>query len=359
MSARSLARAAAAAVLVACSATPPAPSSANGGSSQSTSSGGTAGGSGQTGAGGGGGAGGSLSSAGASGATAGSAGTPSSAGAGGSGGSGGASGGTAGTEPTAGAGGNSSVATPSEGCGNGGRPSGGTVTVQGDHIYDFPEKYDGTTPLPMLLGLHANGNPYTQIQSLTNGSKLATDYVRVFPKSAGSGWVLNTDGARVDTIFDDVLSNYCVDTSRIFVTGHSSGAQMAVQMLCAGDTRFKAAAPVAASKYCQEIEPIPVMYIQGMMDAQRGGGNGIDVVNFFASSNSCSAGTMPYGAVAGCNSSFDQQPVDPGCVTYEGCSAPTIWCSHNDNGYNSTDGRMHGWPCFASSAMADFFESLP
>jgi len=180
----------------------------------------------------------------------------------------------------------------------------------------------------------------------------------VFPKSAGSGWVFNTDSSRIDAIFDDVLENYCVDTSRVFVTGHSSGAQMAVQMLCAGDTRFKAAAPVAASKYCNEVDPIPVMYIQGQMDAQRGNGNGIDVVNVFVASNSCSQSTMPF-AVTGCNSTFDQQAVTPGCVSYDGCSEPTIWCSHNDNGYNNTDGRQHGWPCFASRAMADFFESLP
>ena len=40
-----------------------------------------------------------------------------------------------------------------------------------------------------------------------------------------------------------------------------------------------------------------------------------------------------------------------------GCS--TVWCSHNDSGYNLTDGHMHGWPCFASNAIADFFLGLP
>jgi hypothetical protein len=51
--------------------------------------------------------------------------------------------------------------------------------------------------------------------------------------------------------------------------------------------------------------------------------------------------------------------VTPGCVSYQGCSQPTIWCSHNDNGYNASDGHEHGWPCFASNAMADFFLGLP
>ena len=136
---------------------------------------------------------------------------------------------------------------------------------------------------------------------------------------------------------------------------------MGVQMLCAqgGEKRFKAIAPVAASKYCAKVSPIPVMYVQGKMDAQRNGGNGIDVVNFFTASNGCSATTTPDTAVMTCTSAFDKAAVTPGCVTYQGCSEPTIWCSHDDNGYNATDGHMHGWPCFASNAIADFFSSLP
>ena len=249
---------------------------------------------------------------------------------------------------------------PSAGCGKSGRPPNGVVTAS-DHIYNFPESYDGKSPLPMLMALHANGNPNTQLQGLTNGSKLATNYVRVFPKSTGQGWVIGTDAARITTLFNDVLANYCVDTKRIFLTGHSSGAQMAVQMLCAqgGEKRFKAVAPVAASKYCAKIDAIPAMYIQGKMDAQRNNGNGIDVVNFFTASNGCTSATEPDPAVATCNSTFDKAAVTPGCVTYQGCAQPTVWCSHNDNGYNATDGHMHGWPCFASNAMADFFSSLP
>ena len=136
---------------------------------------------------------------------------------------------------------------------------------------------------------------------------------------------------------------------------------MAVQMLCApgGETRFKAVAPVAASKYCAKVSAIPVMYIQGKMDAQRNGGNGIDVVNFFTSSNMCTSTSVPDTAVPTCQSALDRMLVTPGCVTYQGCTAPTIWCSHNDNSYNTTDGNMHGWPCFASGAIATFFGSLP
>jgi polyhydroxybutyrate depolymerase len=254
-----------------------------------------------------------------------------------------------------------SPAVPSAGCGKSGRPANGMVTVANDHIYNFPASYDGEKPLPLLMALHANGNPNTQLQAATNGTRLEASFIRAFPKSAGQGWVIGTDAARITNVYNDLVANYCVDTSRVFLTGHSSGAQMAVQMLCAsaGEKRFKAVAPVAASKYCAKVAPIPVMYIQGMMDAMRGNSNGMDVVNVFTASNTCSSMTVPESSVSTCNSTFDRMLVTPGCVAYQGCSQPTIWCSHNDNGYNGTDGHEHGWPCFASNAMADFFLRLP
>jgi polyhydroxybutyrate depolymerase len=155
----------------------------------------------------------------------------------------------------------------------------------------------------------------------------------------------------VTTTSGVLLAEYCIDERRIFATGHSSGAQM----LCKGEQRFRAVAPVAASKYCAEVEPVPVLYIQGQMDAQRSGGNWEDVVRVFRSSNACAETSMPVTSISSCPSSFDRKDVAPGCVSYDSCTAATLWCSHNDNGYNDTDGRQHGWPCFASEAIADFF----
>ena len=49
-----------------------------------------------------------------------------------------------------------------------------------------------------------------------------------------------------------LLSQACVDENRIYATGHSSGAQFLVQLLCSGDGDFDAVAPVASSVYCQK-----------------------------------------------------------------------------------------------------------
>jgi poly(3-hydroxybutyrate) depolymerase len=237
--------------------------------------------------------------------------------------------------------------------------------VPNDRIYDFPTTYDGTTPMPLVIALHGANNPNTILEDLSNGSRLADEFVRVFPKSNLEAWRYENgtgaDSQRITSIYDELLANYCVDTTRIFLTGHSSGAQMSVQMVCAqgGDQRFKAVAPVAASKYCDTLTPVPVLYIQGQMDAQRQGSDGQPTVDVFKTSNMCTDTTLPVTLGDACNSSFNQKPVDAGCRSYQGCSKPTIYCRHDDEGYNNTDGHYHGWPCFASDAIADFFLGLP
>jgi|GEM_PF-681329 len=274
----------------------------------------------------------------------------------------------------AGAGGGTSggVAKPSAGCSKGaGRPSGGAVSVAGDHYFAFPESYDGKKPLPVLFGFHGCGSGNrgtnkddTEWMNLTKSSSFATEYVRAVPVSSSTGgcWTYGTDITRVIKAYDDLLANYCVDTGRVFATGHSSGSQFLVQIFTtknkadAQHLNFKGVAPVAASDYGAMAGPIPAMYIQGKMDKERGGGDGHETVARFRTANSCSAsgGSTPYSAVMGCQSG--STTVNPGCVAYDGCAAPTIWCSHNDPAYSGT---MHGVPCFGVKAMFDFFQSLP
>jgi polyhydroxybutyrate depolymerase len=302
------------------------------------------------------GAGGTVGGAGAGGG--GGAGAGGSAGTAGQGGTSGSAGATAGSSGSAGQGGSSgaSSASKSEGCGKGGRPSGGVVTETGVHIYTFPEEYDGNTPYPLFIGMHAAGNPIEQFRNLTNGSDIEANMVRAFPKSAGNEWNFNNDVDKVTDMYDDLMANYCIDTSRVFSSGHSSGAQMIVQILANAEAaehmNYKAVAPVAASRYGAIVSPIPVMYIQGMNDSVRNS-DGADVVARFTDVNGCDDTSMPF-TVPTCTSGGTS--VNPGCISYQGCSEPTIWCSHNDPQYSNTS---HGVPCFAVDAMYDFFMELP
>jgi hypothetical protein len=279
--------------------------------------------------------------------------------------------GTAGQTPDAGAAGSTSpdagppdagnsghMPVPSAGCGKSGRPNGGLVTVAGSHIYSFPASYDGNTPMPLIMAFHAAGNSNDQLRNITKGSALEQHFVMAFPKSSGNGWSLSADSATIDARYDDLVKNYCIDQSRVFATGHSSGAQLIVQLMCRGDDRYAAIAPVASSAYCQSWKaPIPSLIIHGADDHERANTNqdadGRKDLAPYLASNHCGMDTLPHDQ-AGCTSGSVQ--VDPGCVEYQGCAEPTIWCHHNDPQYSNTN---HGWPCFANAAIDTFFTGLP
>jgi poly(3-hydroxybutyrate) depolymerase len=266
----------------------------------------------------------------------------------------------------AGPGPTTAAATPSAGCSAGtGRPAGGTVVVSGSHYFSFPADYDGTKPYPVLMGFHGcgGGNRGTSIDDtewtrITRGTAFESDYVRVVPLSSNANgcWSYGTDIGRVTAVYDELLANHCVDTRRVFATGHSSGAQLVVQIVTqqhTGDAQhlsFRALAPIAASDYGAIAGPVPVMYIQGQMDKERGNGDGHETVEQFRAANGCSQTSMAYSQVAGCQSGATT--VNPGCIVYASCQAPTVWCSHDDPAYGGT---MHGVPCFAMTAMHDFF----
>jgi hypothetical protein len=266
--------------------------------------------------------------------------------------SGGASAGgaSATTDGGGGTGGNAAVdAEPSPGCGQGnGAPS---LNLQ-NTIVSIPPSYDGTMPVPVVMAFHAAGNPNTQLQERL-GDDLEARYLVLYPKSAGNGWDNGVDGSVVDAMFTAVTSQACVDENRVFATGHSSGAQFIVQRLCAGETRFRAVAPIASSTYCDSWDPVPALVIHGIGDAERSWDpNGEDDIVPYRTSNGCAATSTEF-PVDGCLSGATQ--VDPGCVQFDGCSQRTLWCQHDDPQYGTSH---HGIPCFADSLIPEFFDSF-
>jgi polyhydroxybutyrate depolymerase len=286
-----------------------------------------------------------------------------SAGSAGRGGAGGLSGTAGGSAAGSSAGGSSGVVRPSAGCiTKTPRPSGGKVEVANTSLYMFPESYDGTKPFPLLIALHACGNPNTEFVNPTNNTGFATEYVRAFPNTPDSGqcWS-NYSGnvARVTSQYDELMSKYCIDQNRVFAIAHSSGSQLLVNILAhkadAQHLNFKGISPVAADPFNVAL-PVPVLYIHGQKDSQRSADSAKNTMAKFRAANSCADTSKPYTAVMQCNSTDSGRPqVDPGCISYDGCSVPTIWCSHNDPSYSGT---QHGVPCFAIKSMYDFFSSL-
>lgn len=251
----------------------------------------------------------------------------------------------------------------SAGCGATTIPA--TDAVDGTLLY-FPPGYDGSTPTPLVFGFHGAGRTNVEqrmVDSRTADGELEANYIVAYMKSAGSAWDLGADYPRFGAALEQIQAIACVDTSAVFAFGHSSGAQFIVQMLgnpSTRETRFAAVAPVSSSDYGNPAwSPVPTLLIHGLNDTARPGDNdGAQDISQYAESNQCSGTTTPV-AVPGCASfAGAQYPVDPGCVQYDGCAAPTLFCNHDDpNYFENGNATNHGWPCFANSQIFQFFEA--
>jgi hypothetical protein len=250
----------------------------------------------------------------------------------------------------------------SAGCGSATTP--GVDAVANTLLY-FPPSYNPSTPTPLAFAFHGAGRTNVDqrmVDSRTVGSELEANYIVAYMKSAGNAWDLNTDYPRFEAALEQIEAIACVDTAHLFAFGHSSGAQFIVQMLGnpnVRETRFAAIAPVSSSDYGNPAwSPVPTLLIHGLNDTARpGDADGAQDISQYAESNQCSGGTTPV-AVPSCSSLAGGVAVDPGCVQYNGCAAPTLFCNHDDPNYlDNGNPTNHGWPCFANSQIFQFFEA--
>jgi polyhydroxybutyrate depolymerase len=295
------------------------------------------------------------------------AGMPAVAGAGSGGGGAAAGGSSSGGSSNGGAGGGSDrPVKPSAGCAK----ASAQVTIP-NSLVGVPMGYTGKDPVPAVIAFHAAGNDNTSIQNAFKSSDLAKKYLMVYPNSTSAttanktGWNMQADKTRFLEVQAAILSEACVDENRIYATGHSSGAQFLVQLLCSGDGNFDAVAPVASSVACQKWKngPVPALVIHGVQDEERtkynlNDGDGKKDLQPYLASNMCQMTSTPFEPdVSRCTNiqGVDGKPFSPGCVEFSGCSVKTRWCNHNDPNYGTTN---HGIPCFGVRAIYDFFESL-
>jgi polyhydroxybutyrate depolymerase len=320
-------------------------------------------GSGGTSSGGSGGTGGAL----------GGAGTGGSGGASGSSGFGGFAGTTAGgTAGTAGSGGSAGttghVPVPSAGCGKQNPVEGSREIMTGDQTATFnvelPDGYDAATPMPLGFGFHGFGNGTCGPDDGECRGFAALPAVTVYMKSISDGWEQSDVLEQNVTFYEDVLAlmknEYCIDESRIFIAGVSSGGQFIEHLTCRfGDTLWQVT-PVCASVVesantgCKGTPP--VLVIHGVTDPSGDYGEG--TVAMFASRNGCSE-TPPAGleqAKADMLAAREAEQTEHVCLDWEGCTLnPVRFCISSQITY---DGLTHGWPQIGGTLIGEFQQTL-
>lgn len=259
----------------------------------------------------------------------------------------------------------------SDGCGRSPVPPGvseQTMTSEGvERRFQLtvPEGYDGTTPLPVVLGLHALTVSHQVVANMIGFADMAERYefIGVAPSGRLDGptpyWLAapapdNYDVTFIDELLDRLEADLCVDPSRVFATGMSNGGQMSSLLACQLPDRFAAVAPVAGVEFYESCEdgPVPVIAFHGRADpivTYEGGGLNAtriadvqywkgDVPDGLPEHEGVDVALATWARHNGCDTTFAEEQVSPSVRrrTWAGCEAETV--------LYVIDGGGHAWP---------------
>ncbi len=161
-----------------------------------------------------------------------------------------------------------------------------TLTFQGyarSYILHVPPQYDGKTPLPLVIALHAFGGDAASFANFTGFSKEADaeGFFVVFPQGLNGSWNAGTccrpssqqifdDAGFIQTVLVKLKSDLAVNNSRVYVVGESNGGMLAYRLACDFPEEFAAIAAVSATsvvtEHCNATSPVSVMAVHGTAD---------------------------------------------------------------------------------------------
>ncbi len=230
-----------------------------------------------------------------------------------------------------------------------------TISIGGTTRYYLLNVPSGasSTPLPLVFALHGydmNNVSLVDLYDFTaqSGNKAIT----VLPQGEGpapgntshwgdqvlkSTWSGNTANYDfIQALKADIESKYCVDASRVYLTGFSMGGLFTNSMACAHNDWFRGYAPVEGGGpgSCANANAKPAVIIhQGSADTIAKPEAGEGTRDFWTKQNGCSTMTSS---------------VYTGCSSYGACTAPVIYCVGNWDHTVSSTARANIWKFFDS-----------
>lgn len=257
-----------------------------------------------------------------------------------------------------------------QGCGRPGAAAGvqtgQTLTVAGQartYVLSVPTDYTGASPLALVIvwhGANLTGSLARTLFNLESKSSGAAIFVYPdgLPQNGGmTGWDLSTGSADFqlfESLVASLSSNYCIDSNRIFTTGHSTGAVMANNLGCFYGDVLRAVAPVAGTPpILKGTAPctgkVAAWIAHGENDTTVPLSQGEATRDFWVKQDGCTTQASTWAP-------------EPACVAYQGCQTdlPVVWCVH-DGGHSwpSLNFGCDGGVCFdGGSAIWAFFSSF-
>lgn len=229
---------------------------------------------------------------------------------------------------------------------------------------DVPAGYDGTTPYPVVFGLHSLTIDYRIVPGIAGFADMHQEhpFIGVSPSglvSTAPYWNAapvpdNADVRFIADLLDHLEQTMCVDTGRVFSVGMSNGAQMSSLLACRLSDRIAGIAPIAGVEFNEPCDgaPVPVIAFHGVEDPiVPYAGGGLSSVRI--ADQNLYRGAVPAGTATptGVDESMQAWARHNGCApdpvetrvspevrkrTWQGCSASTEIYLVDNGG--------HAWP---------------
>jgi len=121
---------------------------------------------------------------------------------------------------------------------------------------NVPKQYDSKKKWPLIIGFHgAGGTGDMFLNKRWEQISNEKGYLVIAPKSTGNTWDMMKDEEFVLACLDDFKKIYQIDTSRVYLTGFSAGASMALLFGMKNFERFAALAMVGGGEQTGPINP--------------------------------------------------------------------------------------------------------
>jgi polyhydroxybutyrate depolymerase len=261
--------------------------------------------------------------------------------------------------------------------------NGGETFLRRDYTIELPANYDPSTPYPLFLGGGGCGGSPPQTGAgfdvgSTGAIKIGLQYVNGCFADGGSACsgpqnlepscVRGPELPYVRAVIAAIEAGFCVDLSKEFIGGYSSGGWEAFTSGCGAANLLRGfvseeggwrqhqpacTGPIAALMVAGEADTVNPIGPLPMIDTD---------LDSFGSAPGRDEVLTRNGCTGTATTMYDSKY--PDCVQYTGCPAayPVVWCplpgaGHNDSsagGINYSPGSVQGDPL-----MWKFLSSLP
>lgn len=238
-----------------------------------------------------------------------------------------------------------------------------TVTLQSggtsrSYLLHIPPGYYGTKPLPLVFDVHGYTSFASEQLMRSKWDRMADKegFVLIDPDGIDKSWNAGSccGGNKQDDVafFREMVkkatADLCIDSKRVYVSGHSNGGAMTYRLACEAADIFAAVAPVCGwltVSACNPSRPIPVLAIRGLNDSTVKIDTADSDIDEWLSNDTCAKSPVTSSGV---------------CKTYSSCAAGTqvMDCrprgNHNFFYASNPDNYLvpdNAWPFFKQFAL--------